>query len=175
MYLLQSVTSASGWRSSRVLFFFPVMWLISTLYMPWLASLPPAAAPEQSLPPTLSLGGLAPTAKSNKYSIFGHRQYLWQGWTTTNVLFLFSLQTKQPSVNTKGRLQFYCYIRMLWHHNMLPASAASSLDINNTCRSTRWQQYAFLITQLQSSGMWACCKMHKLTTKRCTLVLSQAE
>lgn len=28
--------------------------------------------------------GSAPTAKRNTYS-FGHRQYLWQGWTTTNI------------------------------------------------------------------------------------------
>ncbi len=148
------------------------MWLISTQYRAWPVPLPPAAAPEQSQALTLSLGGSASAAKSNTYS-FGHRQYLWLRWTTTKNIFC--QQTKQTSVNTKGRLQFYCYIRMLWHHNILSASAASSFDIYNTSKSTLWQQYAFLITQLQSSGMWACCKMHTFTTKRCTLVLSQAE
>lgn len=116
LYLLQSVTSASSWKTSHVFFFFLVMWLISTQYWPWPASLPPATATEQSQTLTLSLGGSAPTAKSNTYS-FGHRWYLWLRWTTTKNYFC--QQTKQPSVNAKVRLQFYCYIRMLWHHNIL--------------------------------------------------------
>lgn len=50
--------------------------------------------------------------------------------------FIFWHQTKQPSVNTKGRRWFDWYIRMVWHHNILSASAASSLHVNNTCRSS---------------------------------------
>lgn len=129
---LQSVTSASSWKTRRVFFFFPVMWLIFTQYRPWPASLPPAAAPEHSQPLTPSQGAL-PTDKSYTYS-FGRRRYSWHSGQQQK--YRFWQQTKQPSVNTKGRLQFYYSIRTLWHHDVLSASAASSFDINNICKST---------------------------------------
>lgn len=62
---------------------------------------------------------------------------------------------------------------MLVHHATLSASAASSFDINNTCKSILWHQYASLITQLQNSG--TCCKMHQFTIRWSTFIRFLAE
>ena len=113
-------------------FNFPIMWLIFTQYRPWPASRPPAAATEHSQPLTPSQGPL-PTDKSYTYS-FGRGRYSWHSGQQQK--YRFWQQTKQPSVNTKGCLQFYYSIRTLWQHDILPASAASSFDINNICKST---------------------------------------
>lgn len=76
-------------------------------------------------------------------------------------LLFFCQKTKHPSVNKERLEEFYCYISMVWHHNVWSAPVASSLHINNRCKGTLWQQDAFLIAQLQSCGMWAYCKKKK--------------
>ena len=98
----------------------------------------------ENQPLTLSPGPSAPPAWSNTYS-FRRRQHSWQGLTTTH--FYFFPASKQ-SCHLSIQTEVCSFTGVVWHHNILSVSAASALDINNTCKSTLWQQYAFLITQL---------------------------
>lgn len=59
---------------------------------------------------------------------------------------------------------------MMYYQHQLPHHLILIIYVR-----AHWQQYEFLITQLQHSRMWACSKMHRFGTKWCTFVLSQAD
>lgn len=59
---------------------------------------------------------------------------------------------------------------MMYYQHQLPHHLILIIYVR-----AHWQQYEFLITQLQHGRMWACSKMHRFTTKWCTFVLSQAD